>query len=271
MKLNALTVGTGPRHVVFLHGLFGQGKNWGSIATALADIATCHLVDLPNHGLSPWTEEFDLDEQADLVAVRLDDLETQPIYQVISQLIYVAGRHQVSDVWIAGRRKLAARGLDGLDTADLVARARAQTVPRGFRAALERAQQSGFGLIAEVKKASPSKGLIRADFQSAAHARAYAQGGAACLSVLTDAPYFQGHEDYLADARASCALPTFPWCWLTASTSSTIPALSASTTREAHCQGYVTWLKKRVSAWPLSAIPNRSTPCSSGSSVTKWA
>jgi pimeloyl-ACP methyl ester carboxylesterase len=68
VKLNALTVGSGPRHVVFLHGLFGQGKNWGSIAMALADVATCHLVDLPNHGLSPWTEEFDLDEQADLVA-----------------------------------------------------------------------------------------------------------------------------------------------------------------------------------------------------------
>lgn len=108
---------------------------------------------------------------------------------------------------VADKRLDVARRKAARPMAALLADTRAAPRPRGFAARLDAMARAGLALIAEIKKASPSHGLIRADFAPAALARAYQQGGAACLSVLTDTPYFQGEDAHVAEARGAVPLP----------------------------------------------------------------
>ena len=114
----------------------------------------------------------------------------------------------ILDAILARKREEVAQRSRARPLDDLRAIASGQPPTRSFAAALQRRLDAGEAAVnAEIKKASPSKGVIRSDFQPAQIARSYAAGGAACLSVLTDIDFFQGNDAYLAEARGACALP----------------------------------------------------------------
>lgn len=111
--------------------------------------------------------------------------------------------HEICDA----KRNEVAVGKKAASIGELERRIAEQDAPRGFQRALEDTAAERFALIAEVKRASPSRGVIRQTFQPAAHARAYAAGGATCLSVLTDGPFFGGSANDLVQAKSACQLP----------------------------------------------------------------
>lgn len=114
----------------------------------------------------------------------------------------------ILDKILATKQTEIAERSQAISIDQLLELAQKQDKPRGFVANMKAAIAQGKpAIIAEVKKASPSKGVIREDFNPEAIAQSYEQGGASCLSVLTDVEYFQGHEDYLIEARAACSLP----------------------------------------------------------------
>ena len=119
----------------------------------------------------------------------------------------VAGRPSILSKILATKAAEVAARSRILDLPAIVAQATGQPPARGFARRLSEAAARGPAVIAEIKKASPSAGVIRADFDAAGIAARYAWAGAACLSVLTDEQYFQGCDRYLAEARAACALP----------------------------------------------------------------